>query len=85
MTNDQTPAPAHRGPELGQLRRPRLTGEKRDEVRAAMADAYNKDKTTSVRSLAELHEVSYGLAWTLLHEAKVVLRDRASGLRKGSK
>jgi hypothetical protein len=41
-----------------------------------MAKTYTEDKTTSIRSLADEHDLSFGLTRTLLLEAKVELRFR---------
>jgi hypothetical protein len=58
----------------GQVRRPRLRGEERDKVRAAAKKDY--DGGASIRDVAAQHNVSFGLARTLLLEAKVTLRTR---------
>jgi Helix-turn-helix domain len=56
------------------VRRPRLRGEERDKVRAAAKKDY--DGGASIRDVAAEHNVSFGLARTLLLEADVELRTR---------
>ncbi|WNI20328.1 helix-turn-helix domain-containing protein [Actinacidiphila sp. ITFR-21] len=76
MTTDQeTAAPQPRGPRPPQVRRPRLRGEERDQVRADVAKGYKKPKA-SIRSLAADFDLSFGLTRTLLQEAGVTLRGR---------
>ncbi|MFC7791309.1 helix-turn-helix domain-containing protein [Streptomyces cinereoruber] len=60
-------------------RRPRRTGDKRVELREAVAKKYVEDTTSSIRSLAEEFDASFGLIRNLLLEAKVELR---SGRRR---
>ncbi|MEC3995236.1 hypothetical protein VSR01_17505 [Actinacidiphila sp. DG2A-62] len=76
MSTDQTPAQERRGARHDQIRRPRLRGEERDRVRAAMAKTYNEDESASIRSLADEHDLSFCLTRVLLLEADVVLCSR---------
>jgi hypothetical protein len=75
MTTD-TPAPKKRAAREPQNRRPRLTEEERAALRKVMAKDYRENWSTSIRSLAEEHDRSYGLVRVLLLEAKVELRNR---------
>ncbi|MFJ6014527.1 helix-turn-helix domain-containing protein [Streptomyces sp. NPDC092952] len=73
MSTDLThPSPERRGARHEPTRRPRLRGEDRDRVRAALAKEY--DAGTSIRALADERGLSFGLTRTLLLEAKVKLR-----------
>ncbi|MBT2453318.1 helix-turn-helix domain-containing protein [Streptomyces sp. ISL-86] len=72
MSTDLTTPPQERRDEL--IRRPRRRGEDREQLHQVLADAYNDG--ASIRALAAEHDLSYGLARTLLLEAKVELRNR---------
>lgn len=76
MTTDQdTAAPQRRGPRPPQVRRPRLRGEERDQVRADVVKGYGKPKA-SIRSVAADQALSFGLTRDLLLEAGVELHGR---------
>jgi hypothetical protein len=72
MSNeDQEPTPERRET----IRRKRLRGEDRKAVRTAVVKAYEQERA-SIRALAGVHGLSFGLTRTLLLEGGVVLRDR---------
>lgn len=75
MTTDQQEATAPK------RRRPRLHGEERDQVRAAVVKSYAKPKG-SIRSAAAEVGRSFGLTRTLLLEAGVTLRGRSGSRAK---
>lgn len=82
MTTDlEAPEPKRRGPRGPQIRRPRLRGEERDQVRADVAKGYKAPKA-SIRSVAKDQDLSFGLTRDLLLEAGVKLRGRSSGRTK---
>lgn len=83
MTTDQTPAPTRRGAREPQTRRQRLTAEDREALREELAKAYREDTATTIRSLADEHDRSFGLVRVLLLEAKVTLRAKIR--RSGNK
>lgn len=60
--------------------RPRLRDDERALVRGLMAKEYRAG--AAIRALAAQHELSYGLARTLLLEAGVELRSRRRPARK---
>jgi len=72
--NEPSRKPVERGGRPPQKRRPRLTGEARERMRTAIAPAYKAGDT--IRGLAALHDLSYGLTRALLLEAGVTLRTR---------
>ncbi|MFJ7592473.1 helix-turn-helix domain-containing protein [Streptomyces sp. NPDC097617] len=74
-TDLTTPSQERRGARHELTRRPRRRGDDRDQLRQTLADAYS-DGGVSIRALAAEHDLSYGLARTLLLEAKVELRHR---------
>lgn len=77
MTTDQdTAAPQRRGPRPPQVRRPRLRGEERDQVREEVVKGYAKPKA-SIRSVAAVVDRSFGLTRALLLEAGVTLRGQS--------
>jgi transposase len=83
MSNeDQEPARRGARPE-GQVRRPRLTGAERDKRRADVAQDY--EGGASIRDVAAEYGLSFGLTYTLLHEAKVTLRSRTRRPRKAAR
>ncbi|GGZ23819.1 hypothetical protein GCM10010387_16320 [Streptomyces inusitatus] len=74
MNEDQDQESVRRGVRGPQVRRPRLKGEVRDQLRAAVAAGYASG--SSIRALAAEHGLSFGLTRILLIEAEVPLRTR---------
>lgn len=80
MSTDLTTPPQERRIARHELiRRPRRRGDDRDQLRQALADAYNDG--ASIRTLAVEHDLSYGLTRTLLLEAEVELRHQPRRLK----
>lgn len=75
MADAEQKTPVRRGARGQQVRRPRRRGEEREQLRKDLAKGYAA--RSSIRTLAAVHGLSYGLTRTLLLEAGVKLRTRA--------